>query len=71
MKRTERQEIVDIVNSELKKFVTDSLDKEMKTILEKGNSQSRKEMVQTIKDAMEAAFKLLWVKRDFWKSDIR
>lgn len=71
MEKSERDEIVKIVQSELKKFVNDELDKEMKSVLQKSTSKSRKEMVDTIKDAMEAAFKILWIKRDFWKTDIK
>lgn len=71
MKKSEKDEVVKIVKSELKKFASDELDKEIKKLLEKSNTGSRKEMIQAIKDAMEAAFKLLWVKRDFWKTDIK
>lgn len=71
MNRTERSDIVDIVKSEIKKFYDDSLDKEMKKVLASSNSQTRKEMVNTIKNGLEAAFKVFWVKRDFWKTDIK
>lgn len=71
MKRVDRNEIVDVIQSELKKFVSDSLDNEMKKILNKKNSQTRQEMVKILKDGLEAAFKILWIKRDFWKTDIK
>ena len=71
MDRTDRNEIVDIVKTEIKKFYDDSLDKEMKKVLKNSNSQSRKEMVNTIKNGLEAAFKVFWIKRDFWTSDIK
>lgn len=71
MTDSHRKEIVDIVNSEIKKFAKDTLDKEMKNILQKTSSQSRKELIDTIKNALEAAFKVLWIKRDFWKTDIK
>jgi hypothetical protein len=58
-----------IVNSEIKKFVDDSLDKEIKKILH-SKSVSRDELITTIKNAMEAVYKVLWQKRDFWKNDI-
>lgn len=60
-----------IIGDEIKKFVNDSLDKEVKKVLHSTNSQSREEMISTIKNAMEAVYKMLWVKKDFWKSDIR
>jgi len=67
----DKQEVKWIVNDEIKKFVDDSLDKEIKKILAKSNSQTRSEMISTIKNAMEAVYKLLWQKKDFWKSDIK
>jgi len=60
-----------IVNDEIKKFVDDSLDKEIKKILRNSNSKSRDEIVTTIKNAMESDYKILWIKRDFWKTDIK
>jgi hypothetical protein len=60
-----------IINDEIKKFVDDSLDKEMKKVLRNSNSQSRDELINTIKNAMEAVYKVLWQKRDFWKTDIK
>lgn len=63
--------VKEIVRSEIKKFVDDSLDKEVKKVLRSSNSQSREEMINTIKNAMESVYKLLWQKKDFWKSDIK
>jgi len=67
----DRQEVKEIVNDEIKKFVDDSLDKEIKKIMSKSNTLSRNELISTIKNAMEAVYKVLWQKRDFWKTDIR
>jgi polyribonucleotide nucleotidyltransferase len=67
----DRNEVKEIVNSEIKKFVDDSLDKEMKKILRNSNSQSREEVINTIKNAMESVYKMLWQKKDFWKADIK
>jgi hypothetical protein len=64
-------EIKKIINSEISKFINDSLDKEVKKIMVKSNSQTRSEMIDTIKNSLEAVYKMLWVKRDFWKTDIR
>lgn len=65
------EEIKKIVNDEIKKFVNNSLDKEIKKTLHNSNSQSREELITTIKNAMEAVYKMLWVKKDFWKTDIK
>ena len=71
MVKTDKKEIADIVNSEIKNFVNDSFDKEVKKVVAKTNSQSRKELVELIKNSLESVYKLLWQKRDFWKNDIR
>jgi hypothetical protein len=67
----DKQDVKEIVNDEINKFIGDSLDKEIKKILGKSNSQTRTEMITIIKNAMESVYKLLWQKRDFWKSDIK
>lgn len=60
-----------IVTDEITKFVNDSLDKEIKKVLAKSGSQTRNELVSTIKNSIEAVYKVLWQKRDFWKTDIK
>lgn len=60
-----------IIKSEFAKFMKEQLDKEMKIALQKPNSASRNELIKTIKDSMEAVYKVLWQKREFWKTDIK
>ena len=67
----DRTEVKEIVNDEIKKFIGDSLDKEMKKIVHNSNSQTRDELIVTIKNALEAVYKMLWVKKEFWKTDIK
>jgi hypothetical protein len=67
----EKSDVEKTVNDEIKKFVNDSLDKEMKRILGNSNSQTRREMISTIKNAMESVVRVLWQKKDFWKTDIK
>lgn len=67
----DKNEVKEIVNFEIRKFINDSLDKEIKKVLHNSSSQSRDEIIVTIKNAMEAVYKVLWQKRDFWKTDIR
>jgi len=66
-----KQDVKQIVNDEITKFVNDSLDKEIKKIMAKSGSQTRNELISTLKNAIEAVYKVLWQKRDFWKTDIR
>lgn len=60
-----------VIDDEIKSFIQDELDKEIKKVLSKSNSQTRGEMVKTIKDSLESVYKMLWQKRDFWKADIK
>ena len=66
-----KEEIKRVVNDEITKFVNDNLDKEIKKIMAKSNSQTRSEMVSLMKNSIEAVYKVLWQKRDFWKTDIK
>jgi hypothetical protein len=67
----ENIDVKEIVKSEIKKFIDDSLDKEIKKVLRNSNSQSRDELINTIKNAMESVYKMLWQKKEFWKADIK
>lgn len=67
----DKDEVKEIVKSEIKKFVDDSLDKEVKKILHSSNSQTRAEMVDIIRNAFDSVYKVLWQKKDFWKTDIK
>ena len=60
-----------IVKDELRKFSEESLDKEIGRLMGSKNTATRSEQIKTIKDALESVYKVLWQKRDFWKSDIR
>jgi len=67
----DNSDVKEIVRDEIKKFVTDSLDKEIKKILHNKNSVSREEMTTTIKDGMDGVFKLLWQRKDFWQMGVK
>jgi hypothetical protein len=64
-------DVKEIVNSEIKKFVSDILDKEMKKILQSKNSASRGELVDMVKNAFDSVYQTLWQKKDFWKTGIK
>lgn len=65
-----KTDVKDIVKSEIKKYFDSELDKEVSAVLKK-KSKTRDELIITIKDSLEAVYKMLWTKRDFWKSDIK
>jgi hypothetical protein len=64
-------EVVKLINVEIKKYFNDKLDSEIAKNLKSRNSRSRDELIITIKDSMESVFKVLWQKKDFWKTDIK
>jgi hypothetical protein len=64
-------DIKKVVKDEIAKFVKDSLDIELRKILGNLGSKSRQELANAMKRAMESVYKVLWVKRDFWKTDIK
>lgn len=70
MNNQDKLDVKGIVKDEIGKFVKDVLDIEMKKVLADKNSKSRQEVLAIFKNSMEAVFKVLWQKRDFWKSDI-
>jgi len=57
-----KTDVKEIVRDEINRFVDDLLDNEIKKILAKSGSKSRTEVVNTIKNAMEAVYKVLWQK---------
>ena len=70
-KEYKESDIKKIVNDEITKYVSSSLDIEINKLLRRKNSKSREELVIILKQSLESVFKQLWVKRDFWKTDIK
>jgi hypothetical protein len=70
-KEMTKAEIEKLVKSEVKKMFSDMVDDEVNKVIKKPGTKSRNELISTIKDSMEAVYKVLWQKRDFWKSDIK
>lgn len=60
-----------IIKSEIESYFRDSLDNDIKKIIKKPNSETREEIIDIIKNSLEAVYKVLWQKRDFWKTDIK
>ena len=67
----DRNEVKAIIKDELDKFISSNLDSEVKKKINNKNSKVRNELTKLIKDSIESVFKVLWQKRDFWKTDIR
>jgi len=67
----DKEQIVKLIKDEIKKFYNDSLDNEIKKNLKNPNSNSRSEMIKTVKDSLETVIKVLWQKKSFWIGDIK
>ncbi len=67
----DKTEVKEIVNNEIKKFINDMLDKEMKKILQAKTSASRGELVDMVRSAFDSVYQTLWFKKDFWKTNIK
>lgn len=63
--------IIKLVKNEIKKYFEDNLDSEISKNIKNKNTKTRDELINTIKDSMESVYKVLWQKKDFWKSDIK
>jgi len=67
----DKKEVKEVVNDEIKRFIVDQLDNEIKKILHNPNSHTRDELITTVKNAMESVYKMLWVKKNFWIDAIK
>jgi len=71
MTSADKVKTVKIIQDEMKKFHRDNLDKEVTALIGKSSSKVRTEIINIIKNSLESVYKILWQKRDFWKTDIR
>jgi hypothetical protein len=66
----DKADVKQIVNDEIRKFISDSLDKEMKKMLH-NKTATRDELISTIRNSMEAVYRTLWQKREIWRDQIK
>ena len=64
-----KNQIVDIVNDEMSKFISKKLEDEMTKLLK--NGKPRKEIVDLTKNALESLYKYMWIRRSVWQNDIK
>ena len=67
----DKDEVKGIINTELKKFTADALDKENAKLIASRGSKTHNELISVIKDSIEAVYKTLWSKSSMWRSDIK
>ena len=71
MENLSKSEVKKIVKDELDNFAKNELDKEIKAIMQKSNSKTRKETLELTKMALAAFAKYLWIRKTVWQADIR
>lgn len=64
------KDIKTLINTEIKKFVVDNLDKEVAKIMH-DKSKTRAEMIDMVRNAFDSVFRTLWQKKDFWSTSIK
>jgi hypothetical protein len=67
----DKADVTNIVKDEMAKYYKDTLDKEVAALMHSMNTKTHAELITIIKNAMESVYKMLWVKKDFWKTDIK
>lgn len=70
-KQYTKEEITNIINDELKSFVRNELEREVKKILSKSGGTARKEVNDIVKNGLSKLAEFLWVRKGVWQSDIK
>ena len=66
-----KEELKKIVNDEIKSFVKDELDYELKKLMSKSNSDVRKETTNVVKDGLAKFAEFMFVRKGIWQNDIK
>ena len=66
-----KEELKTIVNDEIKQFVKNELDGELKRIMSKTGSDSRKEMTNVVKDGLAKFAEFMFIRKGIWQNDIK
>ena len=66
-----KEELKKIINDEIKSFVKSELDMELKRIMSKSNSDSRKEMTSVVKDGLAKFAEFMFIRKGIWQNDIK
>ena len=70
-KQYTKEELTNIINDELKSFVKNELEREVKKMLSKSGSGARKEVNDIVKNGLSKLAEFLWVRKGVWQSDIK
>ena len=71
MKDFSQKDIENIVNDEMKKFLSSELDTIMAKILKKNTSDSREVTKDLVKQGLSKLAEFLYIRRSVWQNDIK
>lgn len=66
-----KEELKNIINSEIKSFVKNELESEIKRLLSKSGGDVRKEMANVVKDGLAKFAEFMFVRKGVWQTDIK
>lgn len=66
-----KEELKSIVNDEIKQYVKNELDSELKRIMSKTSSDTRKEMTTVVKDGLAKFAEFMFIRKGIWQNDIK
>lgn len=66
-----KEELKKIVNDEINSFVKNELDYELKQLMSKSNSDTRKETLNVVKDGLGKFAEFMFVRKGIWQNDIK
>lgn len=66
-----KSDVKDIVNKEIKAFITNEFTKELKKQLADVNNPARKEVISAIKNAILELSKFLWLQKNTYINNIK
>lgn len=66
-----KEEIKKIISDEIKQFIKNELDVELKKLMSKSNSESRKEMTNVVKDGLAKFAEFMFIRKGIWQNDIK
>lgn len=66
-----KEDIKNIVDDEIRRYVKKELDNEIKTILAKSNSNTRKETLEIVKTGLAKFAEFMFIRKGIWQGDIK
>lgn len=66
-----KEELKNIINAEIKSFVKNEMENEVKKLLSKPSGNVRKEVANVVKDGLAKFAEFMFVRKGVWQTDIK